>query len=66
MCIGAPRIGKRISLYDLDEKAKVNLAKKLPQLTEKRILMVTKNILFRYLDKLADNIFTNGKIYTMD
>jgi carbon monoxide dehydrogenase subunit G len=65
MCIG-PRVGKQVSLYDLDIKTKANLAKKLPQLNEHRIKMVTKHILHNFLDKLAENIFTNGKIYTMD
>lgn len=40
--------------------------KKLPQLYEKRIMMVTKHILFNFLDKQADFIFSNGRIYTMD
>lgn len=28
--------------------------------------MVAKHILYNFLDKQAENIFTNGKIYTMD
>lgn len=66
MCIGGPRIGKRTSIYELPEIEKVNLAKKLPQLRENRIMKVAKNILFAFLDNHADNIIANAKIYTMD
>lgn len=65
MCI-CPRIGKSNSIFDLRPSDKASLAKKLPQLNEKRMLMVAKHILFNFLDTQADYIFTNGRIYTMD
>lgn len=65
MCI-CPRVSTSNSIYDLPAKEKENLSKKLPQLSEKRLLMVTKHILFNFLENLADFILTNGKIYTMD
>lgn len=65
MCI-CPRVGKSNSIFDLHFNDKEKLAKKLPQLTEKRMMAVAKHILFKFLDSHADYIFTNGKIYTMD
>lgn len=66
MCVGAPKLGKRQSLYDIDEEQKKKYVQRLPQLNEKRMQAITKHIVYQFLDKLAEYIFTNGKIYTMD
>lgn len=66
MCICGPKVGKRVSLYDIDEDQKVKLLQRLPQLTEKRVQTITKHIVFQFLDNLAETIFTNGRIYTMN
>ena len=53
MCVGAPKLGKRQSLYDIDEEQKKKYVQRLPQLNEKRMQAITKHIVYQFLDKLA-------------